>query len=120
MASGPIPKTADPGAAALATYLAIFGMKVEPSLLTELLILVGALALELPAAAELVEGPELGLRRGIALGGRLFIECAGLCIFLACGEGTSQLKQQARVSGRCSNSSLAGWLRSGYIELLRC
>jgi hypothetical protein len=41
MASGPVAKAADPGATALATYLAFFGLKVEPSLLTELLILVG-------------------------------------------------------------------------------
>ena len=54
MASGPVAKTADPGATALATYLAIFGLKVEPSLLTELLILVGVLALELGSALSLV------------------------------------------------------------------
>ena len=54
MASGPIPKTADPGAAALATYLAIFGVKVEPRLLTELLVLVGVIALELGSALSLV------------------------------------------------------------------
>ncbi len=54
MASGPVAKTADPGATALATYLAIFGVKVEPSLLTELLILVGVLALELGSALSLV------------------------------------------------------------------
>jgi hypothetical protein len=54
MASGPVAKTADPGATALATYLAIFGLKVEPSLLTELLILVGVIALELGSALSLV------------------------------------------------------------------
>ena len=54
MSSGPVAKTADPGATALATYLAIFGLKVEPSLLTELLILVGVLALELGSALGLV------------------------------------------------------------------
>ena len=54
MAGGPVAKTADPGATALATYLAIFGLKVEPSLLTELLILVGVLALELGSALSLV------------------------------------------------------------------
>jgi hypothetical protein len=54
MASGPVAKTADPGAAALATYLAIFGVKVEPGLVTELLILVGVLALELGSALSLV------------------------------------------------------------------
>ena len=54
MASGRVAKTADPGATALATYLAIFGLKVEPSLLTELLVLVGVLALELGSALSLV------------------------------------------------------------------
>jgi hypothetical protein len=54
MASRPVAKTADPGATALATYLAIFGLKVEPSLLTELLILVGVVALELGSALSLV------------------------------------------------------------------
>ena len=54
MASGPVATTADPGATALATYLAIFGLKVEPSLLTELLTLVGVLALELGSALSLV------------------------------------------------------------------
>ena len=54
MASGPVARTADPGATALATYLAIFGLKVEPSWLTELLILVGVVALELGSALSLV------------------------------------------------------------------
>jgi hypothetical protein len=54
MASGPVAKAADPGATALATYLAFFGLKVEPSLLTELLILVGVVALELGSALGLV------------------------------------------------------------------
>ena len=54
MASGPVAKTADPGATALATYLAILGLRVEPSLLTELLILVGVLAMELGSALSLV------------------------------------------------------------------
>ena len=54
MASGPIAKTSDPAATALATYLAIFGLSVEPSLLTELLILIGVLALELGSALSLV------------------------------------------------------------------
>ena len=54
MASGPVAKIADPGAKALATYLAIPGLRVEPSLLTELLILVGVLALELGSALSLV------------------------------------------------------------------
>jgi hypothetical protein len=54
MTTGPVAKTSDPGATALATYLAIFGLKVQPSLLTELLILVGVLALELGSALSLV------------------------------------------------------------------
>jgi hypothetical protein len=54
MASGPVAKAADPGSEARATYLGIFGLKVEPSLLTELLILVGVLALELGSALSLV------------------------------------------------------------------
>jgi hypothetical protein len=54
MASGPIAKAADPGSEALATYFAIFGLKVEPSLLMELLILVGVLALELGRALSFV------------------------------------------------------------------
>lgn len=54
MASGPVAKTADPGATALATYLAIFRVKIEPSLLTELLVLVAVLALELGSALSLV------------------------------------------------------------------
>lgn len=54
MANGPIAKTADPGATALSTYLAIFGLKVEPSLLTELLVLVAVLALELGSALSIV------------------------------------------------------------------
>ena len=53
-ASGSVVKTADPGATALATYLAIFGLKVEPGLLTELLILVGVVASELGSALSLV------------------------------------------------------------------
>lgn len=54
IASGPVAKIADPGATALSTYLAILGLKVEPSLLTELLILVGVVALELGSALSLV------------------------------------------------------------------
>jgi hypothetical protein len=54
MTGGAVAKSPDPGATALATYLAIFELKVEPSLLTELLILVGVLALELGSALSLV------------------------------------------------------------------
>ena len=54
MASGPVAKTADPGAAALAAYLVIFGFEVEPNLLTEALILVGVLALEVGSALSVV------------------------------------------------------------------
>jgi hypothetical protein len=54
MASSALVKTADPGATALATYLALFGLKVEPGLLTELVILVGVLALELGSALSFV------------------------------------------------------------------
>lgn len=54
MEGGPVARTADPGAAALATYLAIFGVRVEPALLTEMLILVSVLALELGSALSIV------------------------------------------------------------------
>ena len=53
-AHGPVTKTADPGAAALAAYLGIFGIKAQPSLLTELLILVGVVALEVGSALSMV------------------------------------------------------------------
>ena len=45
---------ADPGASALAAYLGLVGLKVEASLLSELLILVGVLALEVGSALSLV------------------------------------------------------------------
>jgi hypothetical protein len=54
MVHGPVAKAADPGATALATYFAISGLKVEPTLLTELLILVGVVALELGSALSMV------------------------------------------------------------------
>ena len=44
------PKQADPGASALATYLGLLGFRVEPTLVTELLVLVGVLGLEVGSA----------------------------------------------------------------------
>jgi hypothetical protein len=48
--AGASEKTADPGATALASYLAIFGVRAETGLLTELLVLLGVLALEAGSA----------------------------------------------------------------------
>lgn len=53
-AASPIVKTADPGSTALSSYLALVGIDVKPNLLTELLILVGVLALEVGSALSLV------------------------------------------------------------------
>lgn len=47
-------KAADPGATAFAAYLGLIGLDAKPSLLTELLILVGVLALEIGSALSLV------------------------------------------------------------------
>lgn len=47
-------RSADPGATALAVYLGLIGLDVKPALLTELLILVGVLALEVASALSLV------------------------------------------------------------------
>lgn len=47
-------KTADPGAAALATFLAMAGLNVEPRELMEILILVAVLALEVGSALAIV------------------------------------------------------------------
>lgn len=51
---GVVVKAADPGATALAAYLGLIGLDVKPTLLTELLILVGVLALEIGSALSLV------------------------------------------------------------------
>lgn len=51
---GTVIKAADPGATALAAYLGLIGLDVKPTLLTELLILVGVLALEIGSALSLV------------------------------------------------------------------
>jgi hypothetical protein len=52
--AAPVAGTADPGAAALAGYLATFGLSVPPSLLAQWLVLVAVLALELGSALAVV------------------------------------------------------------------
>ncbi len=54
MAKAPAVKAPDPAATALAAYLALIGILVRPELLTEILILVGVLALEVGSALSLV------------------------------------------------------------------
>ena len=52
-ATAPVAKVADPGAAALSAYLALIGLVVDPKLLSNLLVLVGVLALEAGSALSL-------------------------------------------------------------------
>ena len=47
-------RTCCPGASALATYLGLLGVQVEPGLLTELLVLLGVLSLEIRSALSVV------------------------------------------------------------------
>lgn len=54
LGKAPVAKESDPGAAALAAYLALLGLDVAPKLLTDLLVLVGVLALEVGSALSLV------------------------------------------------------------------
>lgn len=53
-ANAPAAKMADPGASALAAYLSLLGLNVDPALLTNLLLLVGVLALEVGSALSIV------------------------------------------------------------------
>ena len=54
IAAAPAPRIADPGAVALAAYLALFDLRVDPGLLTQMLVLVGVFALELGSALALL------------------------------------------------------------------
>lgn len=53
-ATAPAAKVGDPGAAALSAYLALIGLIVDPKLLSNLLVLVGVVALEAGSALSLV------------------------------------------------------------------
>jgi hypothetical protein len=74
LAEAPATAAADPGAMALATYLGIFGLTVDSSMLAQWLVLVGVLALEVGSALSLLlvhaaGTPQRG--RGTAILGQL-------------------------------------------------